>query len=163
MNCLTRLLGIDKQLEAIRKTQAEQDGKLDKILAAVSPLPAVGFIFTSNLEGEIIEGATATTMKNSQKLTLSIQPVDKNGNPAELGSVPAWAINDSTLASLTPTGDGLNCELAGIGPSGTTKVVVSADADLGEGVKPIFGEYELTVTPGDAVGFKITASEPVDQ
>lgn len=157
LNCLAIL----KQLQ---RDSAENGKKLDRILDAVEPLPAVRFIFRANLEGKIIEGATSTTMTNSQKLTLSVQPVDKRGDPAsvEPGSA-VWAIDDATLATVTASSDGLSADVAALGPQGSTRIVLSADADLGAGVVTIFGEYQLTVTAGAAVGFKITASEPVEQ
>lgn len=63
----------------------------------------------------------------------------------------------------TPATDGLSAEVAAVGPLGTAKVSVTADADLGSGTKAIFGELDITVTQGEAVGFTIALSDPVEQ
>jgi hypothetical protein len=150
-------------LGEIRSEQLLQRTLLGRILAAVEPLPAVKFVFTIDLEGQITEGASSITMTNSQKATATITPVDAKGNPASVDGVPVWASSDETIITVTPAADGLSAVVAAVGPLGTAKVSVTGDADLGADVKPIFGELDVTITQGQAVGFKIELGTPVEQ
>lgn len=168
-NCLAILKRVDSNLTALATHQLALEKKLDfqqqqlaQILAAVTPQPAVGFHFIFQLAGQIFEGA-APPMKNSQKLIATITPVDAKGQPTTVDGAPTWAVDDPTKATLKPSADGLSCEVDASGPIGDVKLVATGDADLGEGVKPIFGEATITITPGDAVGFKLSLSEPTEQ
>lgn len=150
----------------LRQIRAEQEihgQDLVRILAAVTPPEAVRFVLNVELEGELKEGVTSINMTNSQKATASIQPVDKKGQPAPIDGVPTWASSDETIVTVTPAADGLSAEVRAVGPLGTAKVTATGDADLGEGTKPIFGELDVTITQGEAVGFKMTLSDPVEQ
>src|SRR6185369_13116739 len=91
MNCLAILKRVDAHLDDLAKHQlglglaVESQGKqLAEILTAVTPRPAVGFRFTFELEGQFIEGVENLTIKDNQKFTASIQPVDAKGNPASV-------------------------------------------------------------------------------
>ncbi len=136
---------------------------LTDILAALKPLPAVGFVFTVNLEGQITEGVSTFTMTNSQQLTATIQPVDKKGQPAPVDGIPVWASSDETIVTVVAAADGLSAIVAAVGPLGAAKVSVTADADLGAGVASIFGTLDVSISQGQAVGFKISTSDPVEQ
>ncbi len=57
----------------------------------------------------------------------------------------------------------MSAVVAAVGPLGDAKVSVTADADLGAGVSAIFGTLDVSITQGQAVGFKITTSDPVEQ
>jgi hypothetical protein len=46
------------------------------------------------------------------------------------------------------------------GASGTGQVSVTADADLGEGEKPIVGILDVEVLPAEAVAIQINAGTP---
>jgi len=160
---LNRLQVIERQLAHLFQQNQDQDEVLARILAAVEPLPAVGFTFTVESEGQITLGATQYDMTNSQQLTATIQPVDKKGNPAAIDGVPVWASSDETIITVVPASDGLSAVVAAVGPLGSAKVSVTGDADLGPGVSSIFGTLDVTITQGQAVGFKITAGEPTEQ
>lgn len=138
------------------------DAKLDRILAAVEPLPAVKIIFTVEMEGQTTEGESIA-MTNSQQATATIQPVDKKRQPAPVDGVPVWASSDETIITVTPAADGLSAVVAAVGPLGAAKVSVTADADLGAGVSSIFGSLDVTVTQGQAVGMTITLGDATEQ
>jgi len=148
---------------ALRDEQDAQRVLLLRILAAVEPLPAVKFVFTVDLEGQILEGVTSITMKDNQQATASIQPVDSKGNPATLDGVPVWASSDETIVTVEPATDGLSALVKATGPVGTAKVSVTGDADMGEGTKPIFGQLDVDVTAGEAVSLTMKLSDPTDQ
>lgn len=165
LRCLLdqRVTELNRRLTGILREQIEQRALLQRILAAVEPLPAVKFVFTVDLEGQITEGAQSITMTNSQKATATITPIDAKGQPASVDGVPVWASSDATILTVTAAADGLSAEVAAVGPLGTAKVSVTGDADLGADVKPIFGELDVTVTQGQAIGFKIDLGTPVEQ
>ena len=104
-------------------------------------------------------------LKDSQKVTLTVAPVDAAGNPAKVDGAPAWEIvgtNPECLA-VTPSDDGLSATVVAQGPLGTAQVQVTADADLGEGNVPITGLLDVEVVAGDAVSLNIGSGEPTDK
>lgn len=108
------------------------------------------------LTGEL----TMLLLTNAQKVSLSIQPVDAFGQPARVDGVPAWAVSDDTLATITPATDGLSAVVEPIGPVGTVQVQVTADADLGGGVRSISGTLDVQIEASEAVSLTIVAGAP---
>ncbi len=177
-----QLSRIEQKIDALQKEQAAQsmlldhlslevrdvqrglgDAQrvLDSILSIVAPSPAVGFAFTIEIDGIIQKGAI--TMTNSQKATITIEPVDTKGKPAPIDGIPVWAVSDDTKGVLTPAADGLSAVFAASGPLGSVTVSVSGDADLGADVIGIFGEIVIVIIAGRAVGFKLTLGEATEQ
>lgn len=101
----------------------------------------------------------AFVLRDDQRVTVSITPVDARGNAAQLGSVPAW-VDGTGQTDLEPSADGLSCIITPKGVLGTTQISVSADADLGDGVVTITGVLDLEVIAGQAVGFAINPGAP---
>lgn len=164
INQLNRLWDLIRpELSAIRQEQLEQREVLNKILAAFEPSLAVKILFAVELEGQITQGALSITMTNSQQATASIQPVDKRNQPAPVDGIPVWASSDETIVTVTPAADGMSAVVAAVGPLGTAKISVTADADLGTGVSSIFGTLDVTITQGQAVGMTITLGPATEQ
>jgi hypothetical protein len=105
----------------------------------------------------------ALTLTDTQKVTATVAPKDKHGHPAAVEGVPLWETTDPTVATVTPSEDGLSCVIAANGALGTCQVKVTADADLGEGVTPLTGLLDLEVVAGAAVTLDITTSAPEEQ
>lgn len=101
-------------------------------------------------------------IKVNQSLPLSIGITDKAGNPAAVDGAPAWSLTDPSLGSLDVAGDGMSAAFTPAGKTGELKVQVSADADLGAGVKQIVGELDLQITGGDAATIALSGGTPVD-
>lgn len=101
-------------------------------------------------------------LKINQKLPVSVTFKDKFGNDAQVDGKPEWAVTDSTLASLEVADDGMSSMIVPTGVVGSFKVQVSADADLGAGVKTILGELDIDLVAGDAENVVISAGTPVD-
>jgi hypothetical protein len=141
---------------------AEVRALLNQILIAVTPAPAVKFVFTVALDGQITTGVEHMKITASQKFTASIQPVDAKGNPAEVQSGTVQWSGPENL-TITPSSDGLSAEIAAKGPLGQGQVSVGADADLGEGVVTITGVLQVEVIAGQAVSLGVSTSEPVEQ
>lgn len=93
-------------------------------------------------------------------------PKDKAGNEASVqdGSV-AFSSDDESVATVeaNPDGGPYSAKVTTGDKVGATTVKISADADLGEGVKTIEGLLTVEVRAGDAVGFtEPTNTDPVD-
>jgi hypothetical protein len=97
-----------------------------------------------------------------QKCNVSIQPVDVKGNPAAVDGGPLWSVSADGVVTLSPAADGLSCVISGLAP-GSVQVNVTADADLGEGVRSITGTLDVTVIAAEAVGFTIQTGPVEDQ
>jgi hypothetical protein len=113
----------------------------------------IGPIEFSPILGEIV---MAIVLKDAQKVTINISPVDAKGNAAKVDGAPVWAVSDPTILTLAPSTDGLSCVATTTGVVGTTKIAITADADIGEGVQTISGSIDIEVVGGVAAGLNIT-------
>lgn len=98
-----------------------------------------------------------------QQVELSIAPVDAAGNPAPVDGVPTWDVSDPTLGTLTVATNGLSAMFVTSGKLGSGQINVSADADMGEGVKTITGVQEIEITASEATSLGITAGTPTNK
>lgn len=104
------------------------------------------------------------TLTDSQQVTLGpVVPLSKGGNPAPIDGKPTWTVSDPTILTVTVSDDGLSAVLATTGKLGTCQAAVSADADLGEGVKTIVGTVDLTVVAGEAATLDVPTGTPVEK
>lgn len=110
------------------------------------------------VKGEIM----ALILTNTQECDLAIQPLDARGNPAQVDGVPAWSVSDATKASLVIADDGLSCVVKAVA-NGACQVSVSADADLGAGIRTLTGILDLEIVSGEAVTLGIIAGTPRQQ
>lgn len=124
-----------------------------RIVFTVVDLPTLTFL----------KGITMYTMTDTQKAPLSIEPVDKAGNPAPVEGPPSWEASDPNLLDVTPSADGLSAVISAKGPLGSCQVTVNADADVGEGVVPITGVLDVQIVAGQAVALKISAGPAEEQ
>lgn len=102
-------------------------------------------------------------IKASQKVQLSVSFTDKYGNPAAVDGTPEWVSSNVDLAAVEVAADGLSCWVVPVGPIGQVQVSVSADADLGAGVKPVIGVQEFDVVAGDAAVVQLNVGTAVDK
>ena len=109
------------------------------------------------------ENGMPLLLTDTQKVTLSIQPVDAKGFAAKVDGVPVWSVSDPTIGTIAVVGvTGLSATFTALLP-GVCQVNVTADADLGPGVTSISGTLDVQVEPGQAVSLSITAGAPVAQ
>ncbi len=101
-------------------------------------------------------------MRSDQKVDLTISIVDKNEKPAAVDGLPTWASSDETVVTVVASSDGMSAVASGVA-TGTGRVVVTADADLGSGVTNITGILDFNITAGQAAAIMITAGTPVSQ
>ena len=102
-------------------------------------------------------------LTDSQQVSLGIAVTDKKGNPASIDGAPVWASSDSSVATVEPSADGMTAVAKAVGPLGTAQISVTADADLGEGVKSIVGTLDVQVVGGQAVAIGLNAGTPEEQ
>lgn len=101
------------------------------------------------------------TLTNAQKVHITLTPMDAQGNPAPVDGVPIWALSDPSFVTLEIAEDGMSAWAITIGPVGTCRLNVSADADLGEGIVTIAGDLDIEVTASQAVSLGINTDAPV--
>lgn len=131
--------------------------KLNQIIELLKPSIAETIeFFVNNRKVETMN------LKVTQNLPVSIQIKDKFGNSAQVDGAPVWSSTDTSLCEIEAAADGMSALVKPRGGVGSCGVQVTADADLGEGVKSILGELELTFLPGDAETISIAAGEPVN-
>ena len=101
-------------------------------------------------------------LTDAQKVTLTISPVSAAGNPAPVQN-PSWSVSDAEVLSVVVAEDGLSAVVSTVGKLGDAQVSVTADADMGEGVKELTGVLDISVKASDAVSLNITAGNPEDK
>ena len=112
----------------------------------------------------VIKGdLTTMIITDSQEVDLSIQPVDAKGKPAQVEGAPAWVSSDPLVVAIVPSADGLSCVAKAGDNLGHAQVSVSADADLGTGVRTIAGTLDVDVVAGEAVSLSVVAGTPREQ
>jgi hypothetical protein len=92
--------------------------------------------------------ADITTDQRYENVTLVIKNI--HGNPAPVDGVPVWASSDETVLALTIADDGMSALKIDTVAPGTARVTVTADADLGAGVKTITGFKDVEVGEGES-------------
>jgi hypothetical protein len=102
----------------------------------------------------------ALILTDVQKVTLAVAFVSAKGNPAVVDGLPVWGTSDATVLSVVPAADGLSADVVAVGPLGTAQVSVTADADLGEGVRALVGTLDVTVIASEAGAIVINAGVP---
>jgi hypothetical protein len=118
----------------------------------------IGPVESSPKPGEV----AMLVLKDAQKVTITVSPIDAKGNAAQVDGVPAWAVANPAILTLVPSADGLTCVATTTGAVGTTQITITADADLGEGIKTISGLVDVEVVSGMAAGLNIVAGTPED-
>lgn len=149
-----------KAVTEIAEELKELNKTLKVIADVLTPQKAVGIRFYALIEGKM-RMVVQMFLKVNQSLPLSLSIADKFGNPAKVDGAPVWALTDPTLGALTVAEDGLSAVLVPAGTIGACKVQVSADADLGEGIKSILGELDIEFLAGEAEVVSIAAGTPV--
>lgn len=118
-------------------------------------------IFSVMTGGILIKDIRMLVLPVDHKVPASIQPVDAKGNPAAVEGAPVWSSSADTIVTVTAASDGMSAEIVPVGPLGTAQINVSADADLGSGVKAIVGVLDVQTAAGEAVSLQILTGAPV--
>ena len=102
----------------------------------------------------------ALVLTDEQKVALSVVATTAAGNPAQVEGAPVWSISDPTILTLAVDPAGFNAVATTNGPLGLCQVNVSADADLGTGVRTITALLDVEVVAAEAAALGITAGAP---
>lgn len=95
-----------------------------------------------------------------EKVQVTLSPKTQSGKDAALDGVPSWNV-ESGDATLDVASDGLSAFLISADNAGTASIRVSADADLGEGVRTIELILDYTYTSPEAAALGATVGTPV--
>jgi hypothetical protein len=104
----------------------------------------------------------ALVLVDTQKVGVTIQPVDARGNPAPVENV-VWATSNEAIAALDVAEGGLSAVVKAVGALGSVQVTVTADAKIGEGEVLVQGVLDIEVIAGQAVTVQIVAGTPEEQ
>lgn len=97
-------------------------------------------------------------ISDEEKITLTMNPKTRSGRPANVQN-PSWTSADPSIVTVEPTADGKSCALVSQSV-GTTTIHVSADADLGDGVRALETDFDFEVAAAEASDLGLTAGEP---
>lgn len=101
-------------------------------------------------------------LTTTQKVLVSIEPVDKFGNPAPVENL-AWATSDPTIVEIMDAEQPLQKWLVAKGALGPCQISVSADATIGEGEKMLTVVGTITVKPAEAISLGMKFGLPEEQ
>jgi hypothetical protein len=97
------------------------------------------------------------TSTNEEKVPVMLDPKTAAGNPAQVQNVTFVVTEgDATVVAV----DDVNFEVVS-GTGGLSKITVTADADLGEGVVELTDTIEYFVTAAQASSLGFNAGAPV--
>jgi hypothetical protein len=99
-------------------------------------------------------------LTDEQKVSLSVRFTTKAGNPARVDGTPVWASSNPAVIAVVASEDGVSAVATTVGPVGEAQVSVTADADLGEGVRPVSAVLDIVVQPAEAVSASIEPGAP---
>ena len=97
-------------------------------------------------------------LTNEEKVAVSINPQTAGGNPAQVDGPFTLELVEGDVTFATDD-DGTQYVVSGA--EGTSKVKISADADLGEGVQPIEDLFDVIVVPAGASNLGLGFGTPV--
>jgi hypothetical protein len=156
-----------KRGESVLKVNIEATGSAARLLLRLKSKKVHGrIVFVRAVIDHltVITGDLKTMfLTDSQEVDLAIKPVSRKGNPAQVEGAPVWQSSDPAIVEAIPSQDGLSCVAKAVGPVGHAQLGVSADADLGEGVRTITGIFEIDVVAGEAASLTVIAGEPREQ
>lgn len=99
-------------------------------------------------------------LTDEQKATATIRPKTAAGNPATIDGTPAWSVSNPDVLDLVVSEDGMTATITAKGPLGTSQVSVTADADLGDGVRALTGTDDVEVVAAEAATIGIEFGTP---
>jgi len=102
------------------------------------------------------------TLTDTQQVGITVTAADKRGGKADVQSVTFASTDDSVASVNQDTVDTHKATVVAHVP-GTITVNVSADADLGDGVRTITGSLDFTITGGGAATLAVNPGTPVEQ
>lgn len=97
---------------------------------------------------------------SEQKIKVTLNPVTAAGNPAQVDTLSiAWGVTEGDAVVELIEGEPYSAYLISGGAGVANVIEVSADADLGEGVKTISDMVALNVVAAEAAFLGLIAAE----
>jgi hypothetical protein len=93
-------------------------------------------------------------------VSASVTYTDAKGHPAKVDGVPVWASDNTDVATVAASEDGMSATISPGSSLGTAQISVTADADLGEGTREVIGIGTVEVVAGEAVAAVLSFGEP---
>lgn len=100
------------------------------------------------------------TSTTEEKVYIKLNPVTSSGKPAVVDGLPVWEITSGS-ATIVADPDGLGAFIVSEDVIGSSVWKVTADADLGAGVKTIEEGGTYTYTDAQASNLGVIASPAV--
>jgi hypothetical protein len=98
---------------------------------------------------------------NEQKIQVTLTPVTATNKPAQLDGGATFEVISGTATVAMIDGNPLSAFLVSGDLPGDSEIMVSADADLGDGVETISDIIKLTVAGAKAASLGLTVGAPV--
>ena len=98
---------------------------------------------------------------NEQKIQVTLTPVTATNKPAQLDGPAVFEVISGTATIEMIADNPLSAFLVSGDLPGDSEIMVSADADLGEGVETISDIIKLTVAGAKAASLGLTVGAPV--
>lgn len=100
------------------------------------------------------------TITNEEKVQVTLSPATAAGNPAMLDGAPTWTVTEGD-ATLEVDSDGMSAFLVSGAPDVNSKITITADADLGEGVVTLEDTIDLAVVAASASALGIVVGSAI--
>ena len=114
------------------------------------------------LQEETLMATFALT--DTQEVRAAISPLDPAKNPAQIDGVATWESSDPKVLTVTPVDKtGLVVTISTVGNLGSATVSVTADADLGDGVRSITETMDFEVSAGEASSLNPSIGTPTER
>ena len=95
--------------------------------------------------------AQTGTVTSGSRYSLAVTWEDADGQPAKVDGKTTWTSSDPAKATVTAgTGNSQIATLVSLGPTGNVQIQASADADMGDGMKPVTSVMDITIIGGEA-------------
>lgn len=105
------------------------------------------------ISGEGFRMATKIPVDFAGEIVLRVKYVDSKGNAAQVDGFPTWQSSDENVFKVqADTDDPFMAKGTLVGGLGMCQVSATADADMGEGTKPVTLLGDIEVLAGEAVG-----------
>ena len=129
---------------------------LNQVLGSKPPMLS----FNVSYKGATFEGTKTMILNNEQKVRVELDVRTAAGNPAPIDGDPLWESSDDAVAHVEVDADNPNAAWVTSVAPGTAQISVRVDADMGENVREIIGNLDITVIESEAAIIQIVAGEP---
>jgi hypothetical protein len=131
---------------------------LRKLLCCRKPKLVVGWTISAGAFVTSFTGDWTMALLHDDK-TISASIAFKNsktGKVAPVDGLPTWSVDNEAVVTMVVAADGMSAVFTPGTDLGTATVTVSADADLGAGVRTITSVGALTVVAAEADTVELT-------